>query len=178
MNVICRHCLKTNRIRKELRGKWTRCQFCNAEMEEPAPSASKSRRNESAPAMKPDPVPPAVAPLTTAGKSGGGFGKFILIVLAVGTYLFYQHWAEQRRIERERQLASERQFMEFLGSGAKAAVQGLFSSPSKPPQDIGPSNPALRSPPPPQRQTEITTFYDENNKPVGQATTTRILPPP
>lgn len=176
MNVICRHCLKTNRIRKELRGKWTRCQFCNAEMEEPAPSASKSRRKESAPSITPDPVTSAVAPVTTAGKSGGGFGTFVLIVLAVGGYLFYQHWAEQRRIERERQLASERQFIEFLGFGAKAAVQGLFSSPSKPPQDIGPSNPALRSPPQPRVERETTTLYDNDNNPVGKAYTTRVVP--
>ena len=176
MNVICRHCLKTNRIRKELRGKWTRCQFCNAEMEEPAPSASKSRRKESAPSITPDPVTQAVAPVTAAGKSGGGFGTFVLIVLAVGAYLFYQHWADQRRIERERQLASERQFIDLLGMGVNAAGS-LLSRSAVAPQNIGPSNPALRSPAPPRVERETTTLYDNDNNPVGKAYTTRVVPP-
>jgi len=179
MNVICRSCLRTNRVRKGERHRLDQCQFCGADMTEAPPAATaKPGRKERAPVVEaPDPVTPAVAPVTTTGKSGGGLGTFVLIVLAVGAYLFYQHWAEQRRIERERQLASEQQFMEFLGFGAKAAVQGLFSSPSKPPQNIGPSNPALRSPPQPRIERETTTLYDNDNNPVGKAYTTRVVPP-
>lgn len=176
MNIICRHCLKTNRIRKELRGKWTRCQFCNAEMEEPAPAASKSRRKESAPSITPDSVTQAVAPVTSGASAGGGL-KFVLVLLAIGAVLYFRHWSQEQRLAREREIASQRQFIDLLGMGVNAAGS-LLSRPAVAPQNIGPSNPALRSPPPPQRQTEITTFYDNNNKPVGQATTTRILPPP
>lgn len=171
MNVICRSCLRTNRVRKGERHQLDQCQFCGADMTEAPPAAkAKPSRKDAAPDIVPDPVTSAVAPVTNPGGGGGGFGKIVLIALAIVCILYYQHWSEQRRIERERQLASDRQFMEFLGFGAKAAVQGLFSSPSVPPQHIGPNNPALRSPAPPQRQT--TVIYDNQGNRLGEAITT------
>lgn len=174
MNVICRHCLKTNRIRKELRGKWTRCQFCHAEMEEPAPSAGKSRRKESAPAITPDPVTQAVAPVTSGSSTGGGF-KFVLVLIAIGAVLYFRHWTAEQRLARERELASQRQFIDLLGMGVNAAGS-LLSRPAVAPQNIGPSNPALRSPAPPRVERETTTLYDNDNNPVGKAYTTRVVP--
>ncbi|MEQ2007251.1 MAG: hypothetical protein ABMA26_10685 [Limisphaerales bacterium] len=177
MSIICRHCLKTNRVRKELRGKWTRCQFCHAEMEEPAPPVSKTQRKE--PVVVANERKPETVTVVTAGakSSGGGFGALVVIALVIVAILGIRHWSEQQRIERQKRAADERQMMNLLMGGASALVDGL-SRPSPPqrPQDIGPYNPALRSPPQPSVERETTTLYDNNNNPVGKAYTTREVP--
>ena len=146
--------------------------------EEPAPAAPKLRRVE-APvlAVTAKAIETVPAPTTASSSSGGGwFGKLVLLAVVIGLIQLFQSWRAEQRAEQARRQASDQQVMEFLGFGAKAALQGLFSSPSKPPQDIGPYNPALRSPPPPRVERETTTLYDNNNNPVGKAYTTREVP--
>lgn len=170
MNIICRHCLKTNRIRKELLGKWTRCQFCNAEMEDNPQPASKARRTQTGAADVPTPEPVAMAAAGTQA-SGGGFGVLVLIALAVGVFFYFRDSNEQQRIARERRAADDRQMMELLVGGASAAADALLSRsrPAQAPQDIGPSNPALKVSPP--LQYEYSTVYDANGNRVGSTKT-------